>query len=269
MEEWLVKASINKLREFLRGRFQGIGPYAAASATREAELPPDLPLVLWKEADEGLESRLVQATVGLLEEIPGHGWTPDAIEWLCFFIDLADIKDGRLMDSLVGIARRGHWLKRASDGARCHVALLRTLLDLNWVAEPKFWLDLPAEVHKRYPGLIFRGLLVHDTAAAFAYLRGAVKDAKHARQILDVLGDVMDDANRRGQMIDQLRCALPELPPVVSAHFTKWFRIYEWGDLAQQEPQPRPRPSPRSQEFALDSHVCWRREELLPAAAVA
>ena len=239
MDEWLLKASINKLREFLRGRFQGVGPYAADSGTREAELPPELPLALWKEADDGLGSRLIQATADLLGEIPGLGWTPDAIEWLCFFIDRADIKDVRVRDSLIGIARWGRWLKGTDDGPRCHVALLRTLLDMDWVAEPKFWLDLPAEVQKRFPGIVFRGLLGHDMQAAFAYLRRAVKNTKHARQILSVLGDVMDDATSRDQVIEQLSRALPQLPHVASAYFTKWFHIYGWGDLAEEQRQRR------------------------------
>jgi hypothetical protein len=244
MEEWLLKASINQLREFLRGRFQGIGPYAADSGTPAAELPPDLPLALWEEADDALRSRLIQAIEGLLEEVPGNGWTPRAIEWICFFIDRADIKDVRVMDSLIGIARRGRWLKGTDDGPRCHVALLRTLLDMNWVAEPKFWLDLPAQVQKRFPGIAFRGLLGHDMQAAFAYLSRAVKDTKHARQVISVLGDIMDDATLRSQVIEQLRCALPGLPHAASAYFTKWFRIYGWGDLAAQQAQPRLQPSP-------------------------
>ena len=259
MEEWLLKASINQLRAFLRGRFQGIGPYAADSGTREAELPPDLPLALWKDADEGLRSRLIQATQDLLGEIPGPGWTTDAIEWLCFFIDLADIKDERLTDAMAGIAHRGRWLKGTDDGPRCHVALLRTLLDMNWVAQPKFWLDLPAQVQKRYPGIVFRGLLAHDAHDAFAYLRRAVRDAKHARQIMDVLGDIMDDATRRSQVIQQLRRALPELPQAVTAHFTKWFSVYGWGELAPQTTQTRP-------HCTAIEDAGWEREYLASSA---
>ncbi|MBM4034565.1 MAG: hypothetical protein FJ291_22705 [Planctomycetes bacterium] len=244
MEEWLVKAPTNKLREFLRGRFQGIGPYAADSATREAELPPDLPLALWKEADDALESRLVQATVGLLEEIPGPGWTSDAIEWLCFFIDLADIKDVRVKDTLIAIARRGLWLKGTDDGPRCHVALLRTLLDMNWAEEREFWLHLPEAVKERFPGIVFRGLLtLGELDAAFSYLPEGIRNQKHAQQIIDVLADVMDDADRRRQVLEQLRYALPQLSRAASAHLAKWFRIFGWGDLAASASEPAPLPS--------------------------
>lgn len=267
MEEWLLKASINQLRDFLRGRFQGIGPHAADTGTPVAELPPDLPLELWQVADEDLRSRLVQAIEGILDEVPRDGWTPRAIEWLCFFVDLADIQP--LRPRLSDVARSQRWLKRADDGPRCHVALLRTLLDLNWVAERDFWLDLPTEVHKRFPGIVFRGLLGHDIDAAFAYLRRAVEDAEHARQVVTVLGDVMDDATLRARVIEQLRCALPELPRAVSAYLTKWFRIYGWGDLAQQDGQPQPVANGCSHTSAFDSHVGWRREELLPTAAMA
>ncbi|MBM4039886.1 MAG: hypothetical protein FJ290_15385 [Planctomycetes bacterium] len=263
MEEWLLKASINQLRDFLRGRFQDIGPYAADTGARVPELPHTLPVALWQEADQALLNRLIQAVKSLLEEIPGNGWTPRAIEWLCFFIGRAQIKDPPVMGSLIGIARRGHWLRGTDDGPRCYVALLRTLLNLDWVAEPKFWLDLPAEVQKRFPGIVFRGLLGHDMQAAFAYLRRAAKDAKHARQIISVLGDIMDDATQRSQVIDQLCRALAELPPAVSAYLTKWFRIYEWGDLAAEAARPLPQPFHPSCSAIVDAG--WKPELALSA----
>lgn len=265
MEQWLLEASISDLRDFLRGRFQGIGPHAAEAGTPVAELPHDLPLELWEQADDALRTRLTQAIEGLLDEVPRNGWTPRAIEWLCFFIDRADIQG--LRPRLADVARSQRWLKRVEDGPRCHVALLRTLLDLNWAAEPNFWLDLPAEVQTRFPGIVFRGLLGHDMHAAFAYLRRAVKDAKHARQVVSVLGDIMNDATLRSQVIEQLRCALPQLPQAVSAYFTKWFRIYDWGDLAQRDGRPQPVANGCSHTSAFDSRVCWRRDELLVALA--
>ena len=262
MEKWLLKASISELRDFLRGRFQGIGPHAADTGTPVAELPPDVPLELWEKADATLRGYIIQALRGLLDEVPGNGWTPRAVEWLDYFIAVADIRDQRLIERLADAARSLRWLKNCEDGPRCLASLLRTLLDLGWEPEPGYWLHLPEEMKSRYPGLVFRGLLGSDTdGIAFSYLRGAVKDRKHARQVIDVLADFADQDEFRTRLVPQLECAVTGWPPEASAYLRKRFSVLGWGNLAPGAPKRR--------AAAIGEHVCWRREELLPVAAVA
>jgi hypothetical protein len=239
MDERLLKASINDLAAFLRGRFQMQGPWAADTGARESEFPYDLPLAVWKGADANMRRNLVQATQTLVGEIPGPGWSAEAIEWFVAFIDLADMQEVRA--ALADAAEKGRWLSCAADAPACHTVLLRTLLDMGWAGSPDFWRHLPEEAERRYPALGFRGLLADDMDAAFAYLRRVARDREAARQIVDALAGMMDDAKSRKEVRRQLSCLLSDLPPEAADEFRKWFRVHRWGDLPggpAEAPQP-------------------------------
>ncbi len=240
MDNRLLNASINDLAAFLRGRFQQKGPWAADTGAREAESPYDLPLAVWKEADANMQRNLVQATQILVGEIPSPGWSAEAVEWLVSFIDLGDMRE--LIPALEGAAASGRWLQCPDDAPRCHMVLLRTLLDMGWGASPDFWLHLPEEVRPRYPSLAFRGLLADGAMdEAFGYLREAVRAREAAREIVSVLADVMDDAKTRREVRRQFACWLSELPPDVADEFRKWFRVHRWGAISAGPARPRQR----------------------------
>jgi hypothetical protein len=239
MDERLLNASINNLAAFLRGRFQMQGPWAADTGARESEFPYDLPLEVWKEADANMRRNLVQATQTLVGEIPGPGWSAEAIEWFVAFIDLADMQEVRA--ALADAAEKGRWLSCADDAPACHTVLLRTLLDMGWAGSPALWLHLPEEVQRRYPALAFRGLLADDMDAAFAYLRRVARDREAARQIVDALAGTMDDANTRREVRRQLSCLLSDLPREAADEFRKWFRVHRWGEISAGPARPRQR----------------------------
>jgi len=238
MEERLANASVNELKGLLRDRFQMRGPWAADTGTRESEFPYDLPLELWKEADEGLRRRLVQAARDLLAEIPGEGWSAEAIEWLVAFIDRADLTE--LIPALQSVAERGQWLKGTDDGPRCHMLVLRTLLGLGWKGTPSFWRGLPDEINARYPALGFRGLLAQgDLAEAFAHLPHVLRDKGSATRIIDVLSPLVRRVGS-GEVRKHLRLILARLPREVKAEFQRWFRVHGWGRLVlPREKAPR------------------------------
>jgi hypothetical protein len=238
MDERLLNASINDLAAFLRGRFQMKGPWAADTAARESEFPYDLPLALWKEADGAMCRNLSQATRLLVGEIPGPDWSAEAVEWFVSFIDLADMQD--LRPVLADAAESGRWLRCPDDPARCHMVLVRTLLDMGWATGPDFWLHLPEEVLSRYPALGFRGLLADGaTDAAFAYLCRVARDPGAVRQIVHVLAGVMDEVELRQEVCRQLSCCLSELPPDAAHEFRKWFRVHRWGEISAAPARPR------------------------------
>ena len=232
MDGRLLNASIQELAGFLRGRFQMKGPWAADTGAREPELPYDLPLAVWNEADGLMRRNLTQAAQILIGEVPDPkaGWSAQAVEWLVSLIDLADIQE--LRPALGDAATSGRWLRCADDPARCHMVLLRTLLDMGWATGREFWLHLPPEIHRRYPALAFRGLLADNAMdEAFAYLRRAACDPPAVRQILDVLADVMEDAETRDEVRQQFECSLAVLPREVADEFREAFQFHGWGSL--------------------------------------
>ena len=240
MDERLLNASINDLAAFLRGRFQMKGPWAADTDAREPELPYGLPLAVWEEADELMRRNLTRAAETLIGEVsyPEAGWSAEAVEWLVSFIDLADIQ--RLRSALGDAAESGRWLRCPDDPARCHMVLLRTLLDMGWATGAEFWLHLPEDVQRRYPALAFRGLLADGaTNEAFAYLRQVACDPPAVRQILDVLADVMEDAKTREEVRQQLECSLAELPREAADEFREGFRFHGWGMLDRSSKRER------------------------------
>ncbi|MBM4034953.1 MAG: hypothetical protein FJ291_24685 [Planctomycetes bacterium] len=261
MDERLLNASINDLAAFLRGRFQMRGPWAADTGAPAGEFPYDLPLEVWKEADANMRRNLVQATQILLGEIPGPEWSAEAIEWFVAFIDLADMQEVRA--ALAEAAETGRWLDCADDAPACHTVLLRTLLDMGWGASRRFWLHLPEEVQQRYPALAFRGLLADGAAnSAFWYLSKVARDRETARQIVNVLAGVMDDAKTRCEVRRQFSRCLPELPPEVAAELRKWFRIHRWGTiLSQRRPVEEP-------EASKADHVVPITHRVSPARAL-
>jgi hypothetical protein len=237
MEERLRNASIDELRDFLRGRFQEKGPWAADTGTRESEFPYDLPLELWRGADETLRRRITQATRDLVGEVPGEGWSADAVAWFAAFIDRADMVEA--IPALQLAAEQGRWSKAPDDGPRCHMVALRTLLGLGWKGTPAFWHELPEEIAKRYPALAFRGLLAHDPTmeSAFAHLPSVVGDEAGVMRIIDVLSPLVRRAST-ASVRQKLRSVFPKFTEDVQAEFQKWFDVHGWGSIAVEDTLP-------------------------------
>jgi len=232
MEDHWNNASIDELRGLLRGRFQMRGPGAADAGTREGEMPYDLPLELWKAADAARRRDLAEATRDLIAEVPGEGWTTRAAAWLVEFIDLARMVEA--VDALEDAAETGRWLKSADDPPRCHMVLLRTLLDLGWKGAPRLWRSLPDEVAARYPELLFRGLLAHDEDEAYRRLPVLIPEAESARRAVDVLSAEVRregaDAIRR-----KLRAIRSAFTPEAWAELAYWFDVHKWRSLAAED----------------------------------
>ena len=235
MDDTLANASIDDLADFLRQRFQMRGPLAADTGTPESEHPYDLPLKLWRAADRTRKRDLAAATGQLIEEIPGEGWTPDAVEWLASFIELAEMIE--VGSPLLAALESGRWLSHPTDGPRCHMLALRTLLGIHLTGTPSLWLDLPRVVADRYPELVFRGLLAHDHDMAFGRLPLLIDDPADARRIVRVFSSLV---RRRGdqRVREALSAVLPQFPPPVVAELKKWFRVHGWGTLDTPEPAP-------------------------------
>ncbi|MBM4032029.1 MAG: hypothetical protein FJ291_09615 [Planctomycetes bacterium] len=237
MDKRLLDAPKDELKDFLRGRFQMRGRWAADTGTRESEFPDDLPLELWGAANEGLRRRIIQATRELIAEVPGEGWTAEAVDWLASFVGRAEIFE--VTGDLQTAVEHGVWLNAPDDGVRCHTAALWALLGLGWKGTPEFWRQLSQPVRARYPALALRGLLASSSLAdAFDWLPILLCDEAAVHQVLDVLSSL---TRRVGTEVvrEHLRAVRLRLSSEVRAKLDEWFEAYGWGSLAVRwEPAP-------------------------------
>jgi len=223
--------SFCELKSWLNGRLQLRGVAAADVDRRTGETPYAYPLAEWQQGEESFRQRLARACVALLEEVNGSGWQVEHIHNLATLIDEAGMECAR--ESLTSIVYSRSW-QRGPDGDRRHMLALRTLLGLGWKGTPEFWEGQDGSLIRKYPELIFRGLLAHGIEIAFSRLPQLAVDGQSFRRLLWLFPSLIESEG-----LERVRGAVSKRVSLVSsevrAALDDWFGVRGYGRVGGED----------------------------------
>ncbi len=234
----LEKMSFAELKAWVADRLQERGAAGSSIDRRMDEPAYSVLLHRWQSGEDAFRERLERVCVALIAEVARKPWAADHAHNLGALIEEAEMF--RAAEELKSVVRAHTWL-RDPDGLRRHMIALRTLLGLGCKEDPNFLLDEHNTVlNRRFPELVFRGLLAHGMRPAFSRLGEIVSDAVETRRVLALFPSILDK-NGLEELAAAVAEARPRLTREVASEIGTWARRRGYDEIIEAlgEPQAR------------------------------